>query len=79
MISMQIALLGRPNNNAIICTIARSTFPASLELGWKLIELNSSYLVSTATANRVKTKFYREDIPLLENVGDNSYSSFTFI
>lgn len=32
------------------------------------LKCSSAYIISTATANKVKVKFYDEDIPALENV-----------
>ena len=54
------------NSSRQICTTARSTL--SIPVTANYADFSSDYLISTHVANKVKDKFYEEDIPALENV-----------
>jgi hypothetical protein len=66
-IGTQKGPLNNTNNNRMTCSTVKSTYKHEFQ-SMATDVLISVYLISTAVANKAKSKFYDDDLPGLENV-----------
>jgi len=67
MIVMQIAPRSSMTNNVMTCTTVKSLTARCVTIVYAN-NSTSTYLISTAIANKTKARFYDEDLPEVENV-----------